>query len=147
MASKTPELSLAVQYAAAVAGLPPRYRLRRWVARSLEAESAQVTLRFVAAAEGRALNAQFRGKDYATNVLSFAYAPPPHVAGDLVLCTPVLRAEARAQKKSLEAHCAHLVVHGMLHLQSYDHENDSEAARMEQRERDILARLGFPDPY
>jgi probable rRNA maturation factor len=115
--------------------------------RAAHPDAAELTVRFVDAEEGRQLNAQYRGKDYATNVLSFPYAREPVLAGDLVLCLPVVLREAATQGKTVAAHFAHLVVHGMLHLQGYDHENSAEARRMEQRERDILARLGYPDPY
>jgi len=140
---------LAVQYACVDEALPLRPKLRRWVNKALEPEarSAQLTLRFVDAEESRRLNRQFRGKDSPTNVLSFPYASPPELAGDLLLCVPVVLAEAQAQGKPALAHFAHLVVHGMLHLQGYDHESGSDAARMEGRERDILAQLGYPDPY
>lgn len=109
-----------------------------------------MTLRFVGAAEGRALNRQYRGRDTATNVLTFVYddtAGHGPVSGDLVLCVPVLRREAREQKKTLRAHCVHLVVHGTLHLQGYDHENDKDARVMEALETDLLAALGYRDPY
>jgi probable rRNA maturation factor len=108
---------------------------------------AHVTLRFVGAREGRSLNARYRGRDYATNVLTFVYDDVAPLTGDLVLCTPVVRREAREQGKPFRAHCAHLVIHGMLHLQGYDHERDAEARRMEAREARILAGLGYPDPY
>jgi len=122
--------------------------VRRWAAAALP-EKADVTVRYVAEAEGRRLNREFRGKDYATNVLSFPYdAPRGAVAGDLVICAPVVAREARAQGKSAEAHHAHLVVHGMLHLRGYDHERGAaQAKRMEALEKRILAALGFPDPY
>jgi probable rRNA maturation factor len=139
-------LSLAVQYACTANGLPARPRLRRWVAAALERD-AVVTLRFVDAREGRALNRAYRGKDYATNVLTFVYESGKAVAGDIVLCVPVLRREARAQEKTLLAHCAHLTVHGLLHLQGYDHERSAEARRMEAREAALLARLRFAHPY
>ena len=146
--TKAKSLSLAVQYACASDGLPTRPRLRRWVSLALECDAA-ITIRFVEAAEGRTLNREYRGqdKDYATNVLSFAYAAPPQIAGDLVLCVPVVLDEASAQGKPADTHFAHLVVHGMLHLQGYEHETESAATRMETRERGILARLGIPDPY
>jgi probable rRNA maturation factor len=108
---------------------------------------AEVTVRFVDEAEGRELNARYRGKDTPTNVLSFPYAPPPEMAGDLVVCAPVVLREAAEQGKAPEAHFAHLIVHGMLHLQGYDHESDADTASMEQKEREILAVLGYPDPY
>lgn len=139
-------LSLAVQYAADDSALPTRWRIRRWVAASIEGP-ARVTVRFVDLEEGRSLNARYRGKDYATNVLSFPYIPPPRVEGDLVICPAVVRREAQEQSKAAQAHFAHLIVHGMLHLQGFDHENDADAARMEDRERKILLRLGYPDPY
>lgn len=142
-------LNLSVQYAvhrAVLPSLPQRPQIRRWV-RAVEEGAAQVTVRFVDAEEGQVLNRDYRGKDYATNVLSFPYAPPPQLAGDLVLCEPVVRREAAEQGKAPEAHFAHLIVHGMLHLQGYDHEQESEARVMEAREREILAALGYPDPY
>jgi probable rRNA maturation factor len=108
---------------------------------------ATVTVRFVDAIEGRALNAEFRGKDYATNVLTFVYDDENPRAGDVVLCAPVVRREAAAQGKPLADHHAHLVVHGMLHLQGFDHERHADAAVMEARETAILATLGLPDPY
>jgi probable rRNA maturation factor len=137
-------LSLSVQYRAAGDDLPARPLLRRWVAAALEREAA-ITLRFVDAAEGRALNRRYRGKDAATNVLAFVYDDVS--GGDIVLCAPVLRREAREQNKMLAAHCAHLVVHGMLHLQGYDHHRATDAARMEAREIAVLAGLGVADPY
>ena len=139
-------LSLSVQYALNKEGLPSRNDVRRWV-RATRPGAADVTVRFVDADEGRALNAQYRSKDYATNVLSFVYAPPPDLAGDLVLCAPVVLREASEQSKPIVAHFAHMIVHGMLHLQGYDHEHAAEARVMEQLEGDVLARLGYPDPY
>jgi probable rRNA maturation factor len=153
--SRKPSLSLGVQYAVAAGGLPVPSTLRRWVAAAQERD-VRATLRFVGQAEGRRLNASFRDKDYATNVLTFVYddvADRRHgrraspLAGDIVLCVPVLRREARAAGRPLRAHCAHLVVHGMLHLQGYDHDDDADAALMEGREREVLARLGYADPY
>lgn len=145
--TKNPKLALAVQYACAGPDLPDRAQLRRW-ARAAQEMPMTVTLRLVGAAEGRALNRDYRGKDYATNVLSFVYDSTPVALGDLVVCLPVVQREARAQGKSLKAHLAHLVVHGMLHLQGYDHETGPrDAARMEAREREVLARFRIPDPY
>jgi probable rRNA maturation factor len=136
-----------VQYACHDERLPSRPRVRRWV-RAAAAGDAEVTVRFVDAAEGRALNRDYRGKDHATNVLSFAYATEPRIAGDLVVCLPVVLREAAAQGKPAAAHFAHLIVHGMLHLQGYDHETGAaDARRMEAKEREILAALGYPDPY
>ncbi|PAS98761.1 MAG: rRNA maturation RNase YbeY [Candidatus Dactylopiibacterium carminicum] len=125
---------------------PERALIRRWV-RAVEPGAAQIAIRFVDADEGQSLNAAYRGKDYATNVLSFPYETEPVLMGDLVLCWPVVLTEAAAQGKPVEAHVAHLIVHGVLHLQGWEHEEDSEAEAMEQEERTILADLGYPDPY
>ncbi len=146
MRGRAPRLSLAVQYAVSAASLPPASTLRRW-ARSALLRDAQVTLRFVGRREGQALNALYRGKDYATNVLTFVYDDAGRLEGDIVLCAPVLRQEAKAQGKTLDRHCAHLVVHGMLHLQGYDHSTFRTARAMEARETAILAALSVPDPY
>ena len=143
-ATRRARLSLTVQYATAGDDLPARALLRRWAAATLERDAA-VTLRFVGVKEARALNQRYRGKDVPTNVLAFVY--DENRGGDIVLCAPVLRSEARQQNKTLTAHCAHLVVHGMLHLQGYDHYRAVDATRMETRETDILSRLGFDDPY
>ena len=143
------KLELTVQTAVNSPGLPARADLRRWLAAALP-QNAAITVRFVGIAEGRALNRAYRQRDYATNVLSFGYAAgdgAQALAGDIVLCAPVLRREARAQGKSLAAHVAHLAVHGALHLQGHDHQTPRTAARMEALEKQILARLGFPDPY
>jgi probable rRNA maturation factor len=128
---RTPEA--AVQYAVPRRGLPGAAAFRRWA-------GADVLIRIVGALEGRRLNRIFRGKDQATNVLSFH-------TGDIVLCHPVIAREARQQGKSLRAHYAHLVVHGVLHLRGYDHMTKRQAARMEAKEIRLLARLGFDDPY
>ncbi len=144
-------LNLSVQYACPATALPLRPAIRRWARAALDVDGrrgGQITLRFVDEEEGRSLNRDFRHKDYATNVLSFPYETSPVVCGDLVICQPVVEREAREQGKSLEAHCAHLIVHGLLHLQGYDHETgDEEAQHMEARESDILQALGFEDPY
>jgi probable rRNA maturation factor len=108
--------------------------------------NARITLRYVAETEGRRLNREFRRKDYATNVLTFIYSSKP-LEGDIVICAPVVAREARQQGKTVAAHHAHLLVHGLLHLQGMDHEHEAEARTMERRERTVLARLGFPDPY
>jgi len=140
-------LSLSVQYAVAGDDLPARNLLRRWAAAALT-QNAVVTLRFVDAAEGASLNRRYRRKTGPTNVLSFVYDDRPGtVHGDVVLCLPLLRQEAAEQGKTLAAHCAHLVVHGMLHLQGYDHLRADDAARMEAHEVAILATLGVADPY
>jgi probable rRNA maturation factor len=140
-------LNLSVQYACNAEGLPSRAEIRCW-ARAALAGGGQVTIRYVEAEEGKVLNRDYRGKDYATNILSFAYEADPLTVGDLVICASVVADEAVAQGKSLQAHHAHLVVHGMLHLQGYDHETSvADAEVMEQQEREILAGLGFADPY
>ncbi len=118
----------------------------RW-ARAALAGGGEITIRLVDAEEGRALNNEYRGKDYATNVLSFPYDTEPVVLGDLVICPSVVAREAAEQNKPLAAHYAHLTVHGMLHLQGWDHEEDEAAQAMEDEERKILAALGYPDPY
>jgi len=145
-AGRSPRLRLEVQYAVRSQGLPSRAQLRRWARAALERD-ARVTVRFVGGGEGRALNRHFRGKDRPTNVLTFVMQQRPRLEGDLALCAPVVAREAREQRKSMAAHYAHLVVHGVLHLQGYDHERGREAAAMERRETRILDRLGFPDPY
>ena len=139
-------LDLSVQYAGDRAGLPVRTDFRRW-ARAALAGSGQVTIRLVDADEGRALNRDYRGKDYATNVLSFPYESRPAVIGDLVICPAVVAREAAEQGKPPLAHFAHLTVHGMLHLQGRDHDNDADAETMEAEETRILAALGYADPY
>jgi len=144
--STRPALSLTVQYAVEPDGLPTRAQFRKWVRAALS-KDCTVTLRLVDEEEGRALNATYRGKDYATNVLTFPYEAGPPLEGDIALCAAVVAAEARAQGKPDDAHWAHLVVHGMLHLQGHDHEDDAEARRMEALETQILGDLGYPDPY
>jgi probable rRNA maturation factor len=136
---------LVIQRASRASHIPSDTRLRSWARAALK-QPARVTLRFVPEAEGRRLNREFRGKDHATNVLTFVYERNP-LAGDVVICAPVVAREARTQGKSVGAHHAHLVIHGLLHLQGEDHEDDEEARRMERRERAILRALGFPDPY
>ena len=143
-------LCLTVQYVVAPRGLPARALLRRWVRAALlpATRRATITLRFVGSAEGRELNRRYRSQRHATNVLSFVYDDERGTCGgDIVLCAPVLRREAAAQGKPVTAHCAHLVVHGVLHLQGADHQDPDDAARMEARESAILAQLGFSDPY
>jgi len=147
--SNTPSrrLDLSVQYACNGDDLPSRAEFRRWARAALEG-GGQVTIRLVDADEGQELNAEYRGKDYATNVLSFPYETEPRLVGDLVICHPVVLREAAAEGNTADAHYAHLVVHGMLHLQGYDHEtSDADAEIMETEERKILATLGYPDPY
>jgi probable rRNA maturation factor len=140
------ESRLVIQRASRASHIPSDPLLRRWAAAAL-ARPAQVTLRYVAEAEGRRLNREFRGKDYATNVLTFVYGEGDGLAGDIVICAPVVAREAKAQGKEARAHHAHLLVHGLLHLQGLDHENRPDAEKMERRERAILRAAGFPDPY
>ena len=153
MLEKNHELDLDVQYpdARLESTLTPEL-VERWVRATLLGP-AELTIRFVDSAEGQTLNRDYRGKDYATNVLTFAYNEGEELAedeptqADIILCTDVLQREATEQKKTVEEHAAHLVVHGVLHAQGYDHEHDEEAEEMEQFERDIMEVLGYPDPY
>jgi len=148
----TPRLKLSVQFAAREypehRAQLPRAALLRWVKTTLFAD-AELTLRFVDTEEGRTLNRTYRGRDYATNVLTFAYAQDETdpVSGDIVLCCPVVEQEAGEQNKPLIAHYAHLIVHGVLHAQGYDHEDEDDAQEMEAIEIELLDRLGFPNPY
>lgn len=141
-----PRLALSVQRAVRAPDAPTRNEILRFARAALQRD-AEITLRLVSEAEGRSLNHAYRGKDYATNVLTFVYASTPTVSGDMVLCAPVISREAAAQGKSVLAHYAHLIVHGVLHLHGYDHDNDHDAQRMETRETDIVTGLGFADPY
>lgn len=142
-----------MQYAAGEVGMPTRQQFRRWIKIALQRD-VQIVLRIVDEIEGRTLNRNFRGKDYATNVLTFTYADIDQLPnntdllyGDIVICTPVVEQEAREQHKNLRAHYAHLAIHATLHLQGYDHENEQDAAVMEKLETKLLAKLGFVDPY
>jgi len=127
----------------------PRHRVERWLRAALATggRPGQVTVRIVDADEGRALNRDYRGKDVATNVLTFDYEREPVVVADLVLCAPVVEAEARTLRKPLQAHYAHLVVHGALHALGHEHEHEADAARMEALEGEVLRGLGYADPY
>lgn len=142
----TPTLDLAIQGHARFDDLPARSTLRRWISVALDRD-AEVTLRFVDAREGRALNRDFRGKDYATDVLTFDYAHTPVVRADIIVCLPVVRRAARERRRHFRDHLAHLVVHGALHAQGLDHDHPAAAHAMEAREVSILARLGFGHPY
>jgi probable rRNA maturation factor len=124
----------------------PRHKVARWLRHAL-ASDAEITVRIVDAPEGQELNREYRKKDYATNVLTFDYTLEPVVTADLVLCAPVVEKEAKDQGKTLQAHYAHLIVHGALHAQGWDHELDEDAQVMELREAEIMARLGFENPY
>ncbi len=164
------KLSLTVQYASCAQHLPTRAQLRRWIRAALP-HGASITLRIVDEPEGRELNKNYRGKDYATNVLTFVYddeEPTPQsplsggltgsspdkgrlggitLSGDVVICAPVAEREAAAQHKGLMAHYAHLAIHAALHLQGYRHEDDTDAAAMESLETALMLKLHFPDPY
>jgi len=142
-----PALTLSLQFAdASHREHLPRHAVARWIRAALEAP-AQITVRIVGEAEGRELNRDYRHKDYATNVLTFDYEQEPLVLADLVLCAPVVAAEARRERKPIAAHYAHLLVHGALHAQGYDHEVEADALVMEARESEVLLGLGLPDPY
>lgn len=148
------EFDLSVQYVCNVEGVPSEADFAGWLL-AVEPGPAEITVRVVDEEEGRELNRDYRGKDYATNVLTFAYGegedmPLPEglpLMGDLVLCRQVIEREAAEQGKALAAHYAHLCVHGMLHLQGFDHLESDEAEEMEAREREIMTALGYPDPY
>jgi probable rRNA maturation factor len=142
-----------VQYAVSADGMPGAESIRQWVEQALPADNAaaELTVRIVDEAEITALNRQYRGKDGPTNVLSFPYEEIPGIAagllGDVVICAPVVAAESVAQDKPLEAHWAHMVIHGVLHLLGYDHHKEGEASRMESTEVELLADLGYASPY
>ncbi len=150
-------LELEVQYAVRPQGTPDEAALRRWAAAALAGREGDVGLviRVVDEAESQALNRDYRGRDRPTNVLSFPFEAPPgvpseaagHHLGDLVICAPVVAREAGEQGKQLPAHWAHMVVHGVLHLRGFDHQDEAQAREMEGRERAILRDLGFDDPY
>ncbi|HQS57933.1 MAG: rRNA maturation RNase YbeY [Gallionellales bacterium 35-53-114] len=144
--SQPHKLSLSVQYASGGKQLPTRQQFRRWVKAALQ-QDLQCTLRVVDESEGRQLNRDYRGKDYATNVLTFVYADTVPLSGDIVICVPVVERESREQGKELLAHFAHMTLHSVLHLQGYDHENEAEAGRMEALETALMAKLGYPAPY
>jgi len=148
-------LSLSVQYASDAQQLPARPQLRRWIKAALQRD-VSMTLRIVDEAEGRELNKNYRGKDYATNVLTFVYDDPmphaeskeqPPLSGDVVICAPVVAREAAEQHKDLFSHYAHLAIHAALHLQGYDHENETEAAEMEALETALMVKLHYLNPY
>jgi probable rRNA maturation factor len=141
-----PKLKLSIQNASNGKNLPTPSQLRQWAKAALRVES-EVVIRIVDELEARALNSQYRAKDYATNVLTFPLSEEPILMGDIIICAPVVAAEAAAQNKSIEAHFAHLTVHGMLHLSGFDHETEPQAELMEALEVQILAKLGYANPY
>ncbi|MBB3344341.1 MULTISPECIES: rRNA maturation RNase YbeY [unclassified Luteimonas] len=157
MTQAAPHLDIAVGYALPRKGIPSAASFRRWASAALDGRirEADLAIRLVDEDEGRALNRHYRGKDYATNVLSFPAELPEGLPegvrlpllGDLVICAPVVAREAAEQHKRLGDHYAHLTVHGVLHLLGWDHENDKDAEAMEQLEREVLASLGIDDPY
>jgi len=142
-----PDLSLSLQFAdPRHRAQLPRHKVQRWIRAALELPG-EIAVRIVDTEEGRQLNHEFRGKDYATNVLTFDYSHEPVVGADLVICAEVVEREAQEMGIDLVAHYAHMLVHGTLHAQGYDHEEDDEAEAMESRETEILLALGFADPY
>jgi probable rRNA maturation factor len=161
----SPDLSLAVQYASGAQHLPTRAQLRRWVKIALHPQGVRrlvpgsfaatlplqrdvsITLRIVDELEGRELNKKYRGKDYATNVLTFVYDDAVPLSGDIVICAPVVEREAAEQHKDLLGHYAHLTIHAVLHLQGYEHESDADATEMETLETALMLKLHYPDPY
>ena len=146
-------LQLEVQYALDADGVPARRDFQRWALAALQPleRSVELVIRIVDAQESRQLNRQYRAQDKATNVLSFPFEPPPavesHHLGDLVICAPVVRQQAHEQHKQEQYHWAHMVVHGVLHLRGYDHQNEEDASEMEALEKRVLNQLGVPDPY
>lgn len=140
------KLSLTTQYATSAKHLPERHQFRRWVQAALQ-HDVQITLRIVDENEGRYLNKSFRGKDRATNVLTFVYDNELPVYGDIIICAPVVVKEARKQRKNVMEHYAHLTIHAVLHLQGYEHEQEEEATAMEAQEAAIMQKLGYADPY
>lgn len=144
--SRSGSARVSVQNASSARNVPPPARIRRWAIAALPRD-ARVTIRIVGSREGRLLNRNYRKKDYATNVLTFVFRGTAPLDGDLAICAPVITREAREQRKTVAAHYAHMIVHGLLHLQGYDHETAREARVMEARERALLAGFGYPDPY
>jgi probable rRNA maturation factor len=141
-----PKLAATIQYASVADSLPSASQFRKWAKAALRVDT-EVTIRIVDAEEGQLLNNTYRGKDYATNVLTFPLTEEPHLMGDIIICASVVATEAKAQQKSLEAHYAHLTVHGILHLHGYDHETDAQAELMEGLETAIVTKLGYASPY
>lgn len=144
--SKNPQLWMDVQFASDLKNLPNLAQFKRWSRKALRTD-AQIALRITDEEEARAFNSEYRGKDYATNVLTFPLTEAPFIIADILICAPVVAREAAEQGKSLEAHFAHLTVHGLLHAHGYDHEKEAPAALMESIESQIMTSLGYPDPY
>jgi probable rRNA maturation factor len=144
--SKNPQLWMDVQFASELKGLPSLAQFKLWARKALRTD-AQIALRITDEEEARAFNSEYRGKDYATNVLTFPLTESPFIIADILICAPVVAIEAAEQGKSLEAHFAHLTVHGVLHAHGYDHEKEAPAALMESIESQIMTSLGYPDPY
>jgi len=151
MKKKTSASIIAIQRASLLANIPPDRTLRKWIAAAIDTltKPAELTLRIVNTVEARNLNSDFRGKDYATNVLTFVYSEPKAnmLQGDIVLCAQVINREAREQGKPINSQYAHLVVHGVLHLAGFDHEVEKDAKKMEALEAKIVMGLGFLHPY
>ena len=141
-----PKLIASIQLTSNNAEIPKVNQFRKWVKAAIRIDT-EVTIRIVDEEEGRILNSTYRGKDYPTNVLTFPLTEEPHLMGDIIICAPVVEAEARAQNKTLEAHYAHLTVHGILHLHGYDHETEPQAELMEAIEIQIITKLGYANPY
>ncbi len=141
-----PDLNLTVQIASDANVLPNQKQLRKWVKATLRVDT-EVTIRIVDEAEGRELNNTYRGKDYATNVLTFPLTEEPHLMGDIIICAPIVIQEAQSQNKSIESHFAHMTVHGTLHLHGYDHITEEQAGLMESIEIMTLTHLGYSNPY
>lgn len=141
-----PKLLLHFQCHSVGLTLPNKNHFKKWANSTLRVDT-EVTIRIVDEIEGQALNLAYRGRDYATNVLTFALTETPHLIGDIVICAPVVASEASSQNKTLMAHYAHLTVHGILHLHGYDHENEYQAVLMEGLEISILQKLGYANPY
>jgi len=146
MHPKMPALKITVQYASTSTEVPSKSQFKKWAKATLRVDT-EVTIRLVDETEGRMLNNTYRGKDYATNVLTFPLTERPHLMGDIIICAPVVKQEAQNQQKSLEAHFAHLTVHGILHLHGYDHEIEKQAQLMELIEVTTLQKLGYANPY
>ena len=144
--SKQAQLWMDIQNVSTLAGIPSDVLFRKWARKALRV-NAEITLRIVDEAEGRALNKEYRGKDYATNVLTFPLLEEPFIMADILICAPVVAKEAKEQGKTLEAHFAHLMVHGVLHAHGYDHEVPAQAELMESIEIQTLTNLGYANPY